>query len=82
MGPLLLSPFVSGHFYIQITCIPLHPICWRICFVCVCVFAFSRASPMANGGSQTRGRIGAVPNGLLQSHSNVGSEPLTATLDP
>ena len=50
--------------------------------VCVCVFAFSRASPTANGGSQTRGRIGAVPNGLLQSHSNVGSEPLTATLDP
>jgi len=44
---------------------------------------------MAYGGSQARGRIGAVATGLRQSHSNTGSEPclqptpqLTATLDP
>ena len=43
---------------------------------------------MAYGGSQARGRIGAVATGLRQSHSNVGSEPrlqptpqLTATPD-
>ena len=52
-------------------------------------FAFSRATPMAYGGSQARGLIGAVATGLRQSHSNVGSEPrlqptpqLTAMLDP
>ena len=50
---------------------------------------FSRATPMANGGSQARGRIGAVAAGLRQSHSNAGSEgrlqptpELRATLDP
>ena len=53
------------------------------------LFAFSRASPVAYGGSQARGLIGAVATGLCQSHSNAGSEPslrptpqLTATLDP
>ena len=30
---------------------------------------------MAFGGSQARGRIGAVVAGLHHSHSNVGSEP-------
>ena len=49
--------------------------------VCVCIFgffglfAFSRAALVAYGGSQARGRIGAVTAGLRQSHSNVGSEP-------
>ena len=42
-------------------------------FFFFCLFAFSRAAPMAYGGSQ--GRIGAVAASLLQSHSNVGSEP-------
>ena len=44
---------------------------------------------MAHGGSQARGRIGAVAIGLRQSHSNTGSEQhlqptpqLTATQDP
>ena len=51
-------------------------------------FAISWAAPTAYGGSQARGRIGAVATGLHQSHSNVGSEPrlqptpqLTATPD-
>ena len=52
-------------------------------------FAFSRAVPVACGGSQVRGQIGAVAAGLHQSHSNVGSEPrlqptpqLMVTQDP
>ena len=50
---------------------------------------FSRATPVAYGGSQTRGPIGAVAPHLLHGHSNAGSEPrlrptpqLRATLDP
>ena len=46
------------------------------------------ATPMAYGGSQARGLIGAVAAGLRHSHSNTGSElclwptaQLTATLD-
>ena len=52
-------------------------------------FVFSRAAPMAHGGSQARGLIGAVATGLRESHSNMGSEPrlwptlqLTAMPDP
>ena len=48
-----------------------------------------QATPMAYGGSQARGRMGATAAGLHQSHSNTGSEPclqptpqLTATPDP
>ena len=55
----------------------------------VSLFAFSRAAPVAYGGSQTMGLIGAVAASLRQSHSNMGSEPslqptpqLTATPDP
>ena len=50
---------------------------------------FSRATPVAYGGSQARGLIRAVAAGLCHSYSNAGSEPclqptppLTATLDP
>ena len=53
------------------------------------VFCPFRAEPVAYGGSQARGLIRAVADGLGQSHSNAGSEPrlqpalqLTATLDP
>ena len=35
----------------------------RFCF-CFCLFAISRAAPMAYGGSQARGQIGAVATGL------------------
>ena len=58
-------------------------------FFFFCLFAFFGAAPAAYGGSQARGRIGAVGTGLHQSHSNAGSEPclrpmpqLTATPDP
>ena len=57
-------------------------------FFSFCPFAFSRAAPMAYGGSQARGLIRAVATGLHHSHSNGGSEPhprptpqLTATPD-
>ena len=53
------------------------------------IFVFSRAAPVAYGGSQARGLIGVIAARLHQSHSNVESEPhlqptpqLTATLDP
>ena len=56
--------------------------------VVVVIVAISWAAPAAYGGSQARGRIGAVATGLRQSHSNVGSElrlqptpQLIATLD-
>ena len=53
------------------------------------VFLSFRATPAACGGSQARGRSGAVVTGLCQSHSNARSEPclqptpqLTAMSDP
>ena len=47
------------------------------------VFALSRAAPTACGGSQARGRIGAVAASLRQSHSsNTGSfNPLSKAKD-
>ena len=42
-------------------------------FFFFCLFAFSRAAPMAYGGSQARGLIGAVATSLHQSHRNTGS---------
>ena len=57
-------------------------------YLFIYLFAISWAAPVAYGGSQARGRIGAVATGLRQSHSNAGSEPhlqptpqLTATPD-
>ena len=43
-------------------------------FLFFCLFVFSRASPLAYGGSQARGLIGAEAASLHQSHSNSGSE--------
>ena len=51
-------------------------------FVCLfCLFAISWAAPMAYGGSQARGLIGAVAASLHHSHSNARVEPpLQSTL--
>ena len=63
--------------------------CTYFVVVVVVVVAISWAAPAAYGGSQARGRIGAVAAGLCQSHSNAGSElrlqptpQLTAMPDP
>ena len=60
--------------------------CLFVCFWSFCPFT---ATPVACGGSQATGRIGAVAAGLCQSHSNARSEPhlqptpqLTTTPDP
>ena len=37
-------------------------------------FVFSRATPVAHGGSKARGQIRAVAAGLHHSHSNARSE--------
>ena len=59
----------------------------QFCFV-FCLLLFMAAST-AHGGSQARGRIGAIAAGLPHSHSNAGSElhlqptpQLMATPDP
>ena len=64
-------------------------VCFKNTYMCVqFFFFFFRAAPAAYGASQTRGQIGAVVDGLHQSHSNAKSEPhlqptqLTATPDP
>ena len=53
------------------------------------VFIFLFDTPAACGSSQARRQIGAVASGLLNRHSNAGSEPhlrptlqLAAMLDP
>ena len=49
-------------------------------FIYLSIFlAISWAAPVAYGGSQARGRIGAVATGLRQSHSNAGSEAASVT---
>ena len=46
-------------------------------FVCLffVVFCLFYAAPVAYGGSQARGPIGAAAASLCHSHSNVGSKP-------
>ena len=44
-----------------------------------CRFAFSRAAPMAYGGSQARDLILAVAAGLHQSHSQCGIRATSVT---
>ena len=77
---------VSG---IQQSELVIHRHIYPFSFIFYFYFAFSRATPVAHGGSQARGRVGAVAAGLHQSHSILGSEPhlqptlrLTATPDP
>ena len=41
----------------------------------VCLFLLFRATPMAYGGSQARGLIGAVAASQRQSHRNTRSKP-------
>ena len=43
------------------------------------LLVLSRATPSTYGGSQARGRTGAVTAGLRHSHSNAGSEPAVSS---
>ena len=48
-------------------------------FFFFCLFAISWAAPVAYGGSQARGLIGAAATGLHHHHSNVGFRATSAT---
>ena len=52
--------------------------CGRNLYFFFCLFAISWAAPAAYGGSQARGRIGAVAS-LHHSHSNAGPTSATYT---
>ena len=54
---------------------PLQDLLFVEFFFFVLFFVFSRATPVAYGGSQAKGLIRAVAAGLCQSQSNSGSEP-------
>ena len=86
----LVGIFIFIHFLTMHTCMSTHTkiettfgfvfrkwecVCKFFCFFFFCLFAISCTAPSAYGGSQARGRIGAVATGLCQSHSNTGSEP-------
>ena len=43
-------------------------------FIYFCLFVFPRTAPVAHGGSQVRGPIGAIAVGGHHSHSNARSE--------
>ena len=75
------------------------PESFKYVYVCIYIYIFFfplylslslfKATPMAYGGSQARGPMGAIATSLRQSHSNWESEPslqpipqLTSTPDP
>ena len=39
------------------------------------IYIYIMAAPVAYGGSQARGQVGAAATGLHHGHSNAGSEP-------
>ena len=75
--PLLQTPIL-----LQLLPCGLVPLLPNDCFKCYfsyfylffCLFAFSRATPVAYGGSRARGLIRAAAVSLCQSHSNAGSK--------
>ena len=97
---MMRMPFIHPHFIVSpppLTCFPLFCgtipatdgrsffFLWSFFFF----FFFFRAEPLAYGGPQARGLIGAAAAHLHHSHSNTRSEPcvrptsqLTATPDP
>ena len=86
-----IQSFFPSITQIRPSALCIAPQAWGSSFPAALFFFFSAiswAAPVAYGGSQARGLIGAVAAGLRQSHSNVGSEPrlrptpqLTATPD-
>ena len=47
---------------------------FMLCYNSLNYYRLFRAAPTAYGGSQARGRIGAVAAGLCHSHSDAGFE--------
>ena len=47
----------------------------KYCPFFIFIYLVFRAVPMAHGGSQARGQIGAIAASLHHSHSNLGSKP-------
>ena len=71
-----LHPFILSKTKLSICALTYStPFSQTFFFFFFCLFAFSRAAPMAYGGSQARGLIKAVAASLHQSHSNASSEP-------
>ena len=73
------SPFPSGDFSDGLILFSKHSAFFQMTFYFIyflffCLFAFSRAAPVAYGGSQARDLIGAVAVSLRQSHRNARSE--------
>ena len=79
----------SSKFQISCACVYVIMLSFIFLLFFPLFFVFFRTAPMAYGGSQARGRIGAVASGLRHRHSNAGSElclqptpQLRAMLDP
>ena len=68
------SVFILYHYYFFFLFIIIAVFLFYL-FIYFCLFAFSRATTSAYGGSQARGLIGAVAAVLHHSHSNARSEP-------
>ena len=60
---------------IKIFYVKMHNYSKSLFFFFFCLFATSWAAPLAYGGSQARGLIGAIATDLHQNHSNARSEP-------
>ena len=80
---------ITDAFQTQLVCFFVLFFGWFFCFVLFVFCFFLMAAPVAYGGSQARGQIGAATTGLYHSLSNIGSElrlqptpQLTPTLDP
>ena len=75
LGHVFLAVTQNTYFYLFIY--------FYFLFIYFCLFAVSWATPMAYGGFQARGQIGAVSSGLCQSHKpRLQPTPqLTVTLD-
>ena len=75
LGPGLRLPVLNKIFRKQERDLHGEEARQQFIYLFICLFAFSRAAPLAYGGSQARGPIGVVAASLHQSHSNAGSEP-------
>ena len=64
LSPIFHSAVLSFFFFFLL-----------LLFFFFCLLSFFKAAPTAYGGSQARGRIGAVAAGLCHNHSNTRSKP-------